>query len=83
VDDPAAEQFMAPAEQVSAAGEKLEVIGGALVTPRLLTAQQADAIHRYTFDHYPDCFTQVLRHPLTQAVLTASESPLEPSLAHE
>jgi hypothetical protein len=83
VGDSAAEQFMAQAEQADVVGEKVEVIGGALVTPRLLTAQQAAAIHRYTFDHYPDCFTQVLRHPLTQAVLTASESPLEPSLAHE
>jgi hypothetical protein len=68
-DDPAAEQFMAQAEQVSAAGEKVEVIGGALVTPRLLTAQQAATIHRYTYEHRPDCFTQVMRHPLTQAVL--------------
>jgi hypothetical protein len=36
-----------------------------------LTAQQAAAIHRYTYDHRPDCFTQVMRHPLTQAVLGA------------
>jgi hypothetical protein len=73
--DPAAEQFMAQAEQVSAADEKVEVIGGALVTPRLLTAQQAAAVHRYTFDHHPDCFTQVMQHPLTQAVLTAPGDP--------
>jgi hypothetical protein len=69
--DPAAEQFMAQAEQVSAADEKVEVIGGALVTPRLLTAQQAAAIHRYTYDHHPDCFTQVMHHQLTQAILAA------------
>jgi hypothetical protein len=50
----AAEQFMAQAEQVGAADEKVEVIGGALVTPRLLSAQQAAAIHRYTFDYRPD-----------------------------
>ena len=72
--DPAAEQFMAQAEQVEQAGaaeEKVEVVGGALVTPRLLTVQQAAAIHRYTFERSPDCFTQVLHHPLTQAVLAA------------
>ena len=74
--DPAAEQFMAEAEQTSAAGEKVAVIGGALVTPRLLTAQQAAEIHRYTYDHHPDCFTQVIHHPLTQAVLAApGDSP--------
>jgi hypothetical protein len=76
--DPAAEQFMAQAEQVSAADEKVEVIGGTLVTPRLLTAQQAAAVHRYTFDHHPDCFTHVMQHPLTQAVLAApGDSPAQ------
>jgi hypothetical protein len=76
--DAAAEQFMAQAEQVGTADEKVEVIGGALVTPRLLSAQQAAAIHRYTFDHRPDCFTQVMRHPLTQAILAApGESPAQ------
>ena len=80
-EDPAAEQFMAQAEQVEQAGaveEKVEVVGGALMTPRLLTTQQAAAIHRYTFDHWPDCFTQVMHHPLTQAVLAApGESPAQ------
>jgi hypothetical protein len=48
------------------------------VTPRLLTAQQAAAVHRYTFDHHPDCFTQVMQHPLTQAVLAApGDSPAQ------
>jgi hypothetical protein len=82
-EDPAAEQFMAQGEQASAAGEKVEVIGGALVTPRLLTAQQAAAVHRYTFDHHPDCFTHVLQHPLTQAVLSAPGSPPESPPAQE
>jgi hypothetical protein len=75
--DPAAEQFTAeaeqtePVQQASAAEEQVVVTGGALETPRLLSAQQAAAIHRYTFERSPDCFTQVLHHPLTQAVLAA------------
>jgi hypothetical protein len=75
--DPQAEQFTAeaeraePTQQGSAAEEQVIVTGGALETPRLLTAQQAAAIHRYTFERHPDCFTQVLHHPLTQAVLAA------------
>jgi len=75
--DPAAEQFTAEAEQTespqqsSVAEEQVVVTGGALETPRLLSAQQAAAIHRYTFERSPDCFTQVLHHPLTQAVLAA------------
>jgi hypothetical protein len=72
--DPAAEQFTAQAEQTeqaSAVEEKVAVIGGALVTPRLLTAQQAAAIHRYTFERHPDCFTRVMQHPLTQTLLAA------------
>jgi hypothetical protein len=81
--DPAAAQFMAQGEQASPAGEKVEVIGGALVTPRLLTAQQAAAVHRYTFDHHPDCFTHVMQHPLTQAVLSAPGSPPESPPAQE
>jgi hypothetical protein len=56
--DPAAEQFTAAAEQAkpvqqgSAAEEQVIVTGGALVTPRLITAQQATAIHRYTFERH-------------------------------
>ena len=78
--DPAADQLMAeakkvertePVQQGSAAEEQVVVTGGALETPRLFTAQQAAAIHRYTFERSPDCFTQVLHHPLTQAVLAA------------
>jgi len=75
--DPAADQFTTEAEQAeaapqeSAAEEQVVVTGGALETPRLFTAQQAAAIHRYTFERSPDCFTQVLHHPLTQAVLAA------------
>ena len=74
-EDPAADQFTAEAEQTeptsqgSAAQEQVVVTGGALETPRLFTAQQVAAIHRYTFERRPDCFTQVLHHPLTQAVL--------------
>jgi hypothetical protein len=75
--DPVAEQFTAEAEQTSAADEKnvekVEVVRGALVTPRLLTAQQVAAIHRYVFERRPDCFTQVMSHPLTQAILVAPE----------
>jgi hypothetical protein len=77
--DPDAEQFTAEAEQVeptqqgSAADEPVVVTRGALETPRLLSAQQAAAIHRYTFERYPDCFTEVKHHPLTQAVLAAPE----------
>ena len=88
--DPTAEQFTAAAEQTeptqrgSAAEEQVIVTGGALETPRLLTAQQAAAIHRYTFERHPDCFTQVLHHPLTLAVLAApGESPAEESPAQE
>jgi hypothetical protein len=78
--DPAAEQFTAeveqtePAPQAQEAGvaeEQVVVTGGALETPRLLSAQQAAAIHRYTFERHRDCFTEVMRHPLTQAVLSA------------
>ena len=75
--DPAADQFTAEAQQAelapqeSAAEEQVVVTGGALETPHLFTAQQAAAIHRYTFERSPDCFTQVLHHPLTQAVLAA------------
>jgi hypothetical protein len=61
--DPAADQFTAEAEQAEsaprggAAEEQVVVTGGALETPRPLTAQQATAIHRYTFERHPDCFT--------------------------
>ena len=86
--DPQAEQFTAEAEQVkpvqqgSAAEEQVIVTGGALETPRLLSAQQAAAIHRYTFERHPDCFTEVMHHPLTQAVLAApGESTAEESSA--
>jgi hypothetical protein len=80
--DPAADQFTAEAEQTksvpqgSVAEEQVVVTGGALETPRLFTAQQAAAIHRYTFERHPDCFTEILHHPLTQAVLTSpGDSP--------
>jgi hypothetical protein len=82
--DPAAEQFAAeaeqaePAQQETVAEEEVVVTRGALETPRLFTAQQAAAIHRYTYERRPDCFTQVLHHPLTQAVLaTPEESPAQ------
>lgn len=82
--DPAAEEFTAqaepaePAQQESVAEEEVVVTRGALETPRLFTAQQAAAIHRYTFERHPDCFTEVLHHPLTQAVLTPpEESPTQ------
>ncbi|HEY7094605.1 MAG TPA: hypothetical protein VH393_15590 [Ktedonobacterales bacterium] len=88
--DPAAEQFTGEAEQTESsqqggvAEEQVVVTGGALETPRLLSAQQAAAIHRYTFERHPDCFTEVLHHPLTQAVLAApGESPMEESPAQE
>jgi hypothetical protein len=70
--DPAAEQFTVEAEQAespqqaSKAEEQVVVTGGALETLRLFTAQQAAAIHRYTFERHPDCFTEVLRNPLTE-----------------
>ena len=76
--DPAAEQFTPEAQQVKpeqqggAADEPVVVTRGALETPRLLSAQQAAAIHRYTFERHPDCFTEVMHHPLTQAVLAGS-----------
>jgi hypothetical protein len=80
--DPAADQFTAEAEQTesapqgSVAEEQVVVTGGALETPRLLTAQQAAAIHRYTFERHPDCFAEILHHPLTQAVLASpGDSP--------
>ena len=80
--DPAADQFTAEAEQAesapqgSVAEEQVVVTGGALETPRLLTAQQAAAIHRYTFERHPDCFAEILHHPLTQAVLASpGDSP--------
>jgi hypothetical protein len=82
--DPAAEQFTAEAEQIEpsqqggVAEEQVVVTGGALETPRLLSAQQAAAVHRYTFERRPDCFTEVLHHPLTQAVLAAPGEPLAP-----
>jgi hypothetical protein len=75
--DPAADQFTAEAEQTSASNERVEVIRGALETPNLLTAQQAAAVHRYTFERHPDCFAEVLRHPLTQAVLASPGAPAE------
>jgi hypothetical protein len=80
--DPAADQFTAEAEQTesvpqgSVAEEQVVVTGGALETPRLFTAQQAAAIHRYTFERHPDCFAEILHHPLTQAVLASpGDSP--------
>ncbi|HEX3272861.1 MAG TPA: hypothetical protein VHR15_19615 [Ktedonobacterales bacterium] len=79
--DPAADQFTAEAQQTetsqqgSVAEEQVVVTGGALETPRLLSAQQAAAVHRYTFERHPDCFTEVLHHPLTQAVLAAPGEP--------
>jgi hypothetical protein len=58
------------------AEEQVVVTRGALETPRLLTAQQAAAIHRYTFERHPDCFAEILHHPLTQAVLASpGDSP--------
>jgi hypothetical protein len=82
--DPAAEQFTAEAEQIgspqhaSAAEEQVVVTGGVLEAPRLLSAQQAAAIHRYTFERHPDCFTEVMHHPLTQVVLAApGDSPAQ------
>ncbi|HEY7020531.1 MAG TPA: hypothetical protein VH349_05400 [Ktedonobacterales bacterium] len=82
--DPAADQFTAEAEQAetsqqgSVAEEQVVVTGGALETPRLLSAQQAAAVHRYTFERHPDCFTEVLHHPLTQAVLASpGDSPAQ------
>jgi hypothetical protein len=80
--DPAADQFTAEAEQTesapqgSVAEEQVVVTRGALETPRLFTAQQAAAIHRYTFERHPDCFAEILHHPLTQAVLASpGDSP--------
>ncbi len=82
--DPAAEQFTAEAQQAepdqqgSVAEEQVVVTRGALETPRLLSAQQAAAIHRYTFERHPDCFAEVAQHPLTQAVLAApGDAPVQ------
>lgn len=68
------------AEQAGIGGEQ---VVGAVEPLHLLSAQQAATLHRYTFEHRPDCFTEVLHHPLTQAVLAAPGSEPEPEPERE
>lgn len=72
--DPIAKELLAEAKEVRAADENIVVVGGGeLVAPRLLTAQQAAAVHHYVFEHHHECFTLIMGHPVTLAVLGSAE----------